>query len=263
LTSPKGFEKVRHSRKFYALLLLYLAIAACIFINILNLHIPFWPFSLINPTPEAVTQSRSLDYPPYLFFNFRGSEIVTIILYLIPRAPLAVDVSAELSASGNLNTSYLGSISTVFVGFVGSSPSAASQNLIITLIGVQFPFVALHPIIPYIYYYNGIRMSGSNQEIVWHNAGDYAPIIVLLFNNGTTISQTYPYLSVHVDPMEAARMEQYNRVNEALSVALVLFGFVEGYKILYDIDKPNNLLCESKNAPNTANRPSKRAKKTK
>jgi hypothetical protein len=240
--------KIKHSKKFYVFLLVYLIVGTYVFANVFDLQ--FWPFTYFNPPEVAPVFTRALDYPSYTLFNFRGPEIVRVQLMLNPSAPLAVGVSAEMTASGNINASYVNQISDVFAGFIGSSPYSFISKILILMVNYQFPFITLQPTHALVTYYYGVYIAGNSTTIVWDNQGDYAPVMVILFNNGTTITQTYPYLSVHVDSLDVARSERYNRVNEALSVALVLFGFVEGYGILHDIDEKNTRPNDSTKAPN-------------
>jgi hypothetical protein len=223
-----------------------LSVGTYVLANVFNLQ--FWPFSYFNPSEIVSIVDRTLEYPTYTLFNIRGPEIVNIHLTLTPNEPLAAGVVARITARGFLNASYINRISQIFVGFVGSSPNSPLESVF--MYGFQFPFITLQPTFPLVYYFLGVPLTGNSQQILWESAGDYAPFLVLLCDNGTTIPETYPYLSVHVDSADVARMERYNRVDEALSVALVLFGFVEGYGILYDIDEKRVQRHDSTNAPN-------------
>lgn len=250
----------KHSKKFYAFLLAYLCIGTYVFANILNLQ--FWPFSYFNPPEKTAPLYRTLDYPSYSLFTFQGTSIVYVQMTVVTDLPLAEEVPAKISAIGNLNSSYAGIISYVFVGFVGSTPY--DSNLNVRMVGFHFPYIELYrnyngtnP------FGNGILITGSPVVIVWHDQGDYAPIMVIWFNNSTTITETFPHQTVHVNSADVARSERYNRVNEAVSVALVLFGFIEGYKILRETDEPKNQSNDSAIEPKTTRKPPKRAKPTK
>lgn len=253
----------KHSKKYYAFLLVYLCIGTYVFANVLDLQ--FWPLSYINPPERAEPLYRTLDYPYHSLFSFQGSLIVEVQIALVTDAPLAEEVPATISAIGGLNGSSA-DVSYVFVGFIGSSPYSPIANVL--MVGYQFPYIELqrNGTIQYGFAGGGVGflITGKPQVIVWHSQGDYAPVLVIWFRNSTTITETFPSLTVHVNSADVARSERYNRVNQALSVALVAFGFVEGYKILHEIDETKkNQSSDAAIEPLTTRKPSNKAKPTK
>jgi hypothetical protein len=134
-----------------------------------------------------------------------------------------------MTAEGSVLRAYAPIINNVLVYFIGAIPYSLEGD--VPVAGSQLGVITL-----------GHRtqtptiLSGTHQMIMWNSQGDYAPVMVILFHNLTSRAETYPYLVVHVNSADMPLFERYNRVNEAVSVALVLFGFVEGYRILREID---------------------------
>jgi hypothetical protein len=217
------------SKKFYAFLFVYLCIGTFVFANILNLQ--FWPFSYFNP-PETVQPLHfSLNYPiESSFIWLNKTTIVHVNVTLKPSAPLVERVAVNMTAEGSVLSTYAPIINNVLVYFIGAIPYSLEGN--VPIIGSQLGVIILG---------HGTQtptiLSGTHQTITWNSQGDYAPVIAILFHNLTSRTETYPNLAVHVNSADVARSERYNRVNEAMSVALVLFGFVEGYGILRKIDE--------------------------
>jgi hypothetical protein len=208
---------------------MYLCTGSYVFANVLNLQ--FWPFSYFNP-PETVQPLHfSLNYPiESSFIWLNKAAIVHVNVTLKPSAPLAERVAVNMTAEGSVLSAYAPTINNVLVYFVGAIPYSLEGN--VRVIGSQFGVIILGhstqtPTI----------LSGAHETIMWNTQGDYAPVMVIVFHNLTSRTETYPYLAVHVNSVDAARSERYNRVNIAVSVALVLFGFVEGYRILREIDR--------------------------
>jgi hypothetical protein len=260
MIQPKAASRKRHSRRFYIFLLVYLSIGAYVFANVLNFQ--FWPFSYFNPPETVQPLYRNLDYPPIFLFEPESSHplIVHVELTLSPSAPLAEGVSADLSAAGSVNSSYAWKISQVFVGFIGS---ILTSNL--RMANFQFPFVILsqgnRPTTSMVGTI-GPLIGGTPVSIMWNKPGDFEPFMVILFVNSTTVPVTFPYLPVHVNSLDVARSERYNRVNAAVSIALVLFAFVEGYGILRDIDKGTSQSNDSANQPTPTKSPPNKPKPT-
>jgi hypothetical protein len=87
-------------------------------------------------------------------------------------------------------------------------------------------------------------MIGKTNHYCWPNSGSYAPVLgVTYFNDPTLHVTTFPLSNVYVEPMSQLQVEKHNRVDEALTYALVYFGFMEAYSIYRDI-KEKDLATE-------------------
>jgi hypothetical protein len=242
-------------------LILYVILAAYVGANIFNLQ--FWPFSYFNPRETAIPIYRNLDYPTKFLFESEPPLIVHVDITLMPDAPLAQGVPAKISAAGSVNRSYAQAISDVYVGFIGAISYIPNYN--VREINFEFAFVVLrqnYPPTNYVGNVIGPLIGGISDRIVWNRPGDFEPFMVIGFRNYTTLPLTFPYLAVHVDSLDVARSERYNRVDIAVSVALVAFGFVEAARLLEEMAEKRN---QSKGAanPTTTTIPPKRASDTK
>lgn len=258
---------IRHSVKYYAFILVYLSLG--IYVGTIVANLQFWPFSYINPPPPSGLLVRTIDYPSHSLFASSKLIIAYADLELSVNAPLAEELPAQFSATGLLNNSYANITNTVLVGFIGSSWLTRNEKALTISFGTP-PLIELKRNDSEKYQYGfpkAISFTGLPEVIVWHTQGDYAPIMVLLFNNGTTISETFPTQTVHVNSGDVARSERYNRVNEAVSIALVAFGIMEGIKILRETDEKHTshqtTSSDSAIKPKIARKPPNKIKPTK
>jgi len=255
---PRQTKKRNYTRKLYTFLLIfslifYSLIGAYVVANVRNLQ--FWPWSYFNPPEPPVTLYFNLDYPIQSGFVWvsQGRQVVTVEVTLKASAKIAEDLPVNMMAVGSVSAAYSGNITDVFVGFIGATPYYSQPN--VRRIGEQFESIDLkqqYTPMPGIGLAIGPKIGGEPRTIVWKFQGDYAPAIVILFKNFTALTQTYPYLGVHVDSADVARSERFNRVNIALSIALVGFGFVEGIKIAMELVEKRNQSIASTANPNTA-----------
>ena len=70
------------------------------------------------------------------------------------------------------------------------------------------------------------------QTIKWDTQGDYSPFIQILFNNGTSVTYSYPQYKIHVNNPEVVKQEHYSRVEMWLSISLFFFALIESPKLL-------------------------------
>jgi hypothetical protein len=187
---------------------------------------------------------------------------VSVTITLVTSLPLAQEVPARMSASGGLNRSYTNAVARVYVFYIGSSPYMPNTN--VRIVGFQFPYIELQRNFTDTDSSSMFSslIAGPSVQIVWHGEGDYVPMMVVWFKNSSSITATYPYLSVHVDSADVARSERYNRVDQAVSIALVFFAFVEGYGILRDMDGQKTQANSSANEPTPTKAPPNNPKPT-
>ena len=72
-------------------------------------------------------------------------------------------------------------------------------------------------------------------------------------NNSTYtdyFSYVYPENVVYVSSNDVLTTDRYNRVNEAVSVALVGFGFIEAVIVIRDLRKEDRDQSDNKSTPN-------------
>jgi len=81
----------------------------------------------------------------------------------------------------------------------------------------------------YLKHINGTNeLRGSPVNIEWPVAGDYTLGLVVYFNNSSAMINFLNETTVHVESKATLNTERFNKVNQALTIALVLFAFVEG-----------------------------------
>jgi hypothetical protein len=68
----------------------------------------------------------------------------------------------------------------------------------------------------------------------WLVSGDYSPVMVIEFNNGSTVEWRYDEIKVHVaSPIEIQSLKT-GSIELALTYALLGFAFLEGFAIIRD-----------------------------
>lgn len=72
-----------------------------------------------------------------------------------------------------------------------------------------------------------ILIEENTAHLTWPNPGDYAPTVAIVFFDHTETHADIPYVTVHVEPTSQLQTESLNRINMALTYALVAFGIIE------------------------------------
>jgi hypothetical protein len=85
----------------------------------------------------------------------------------------------------------------------------------------------------------GNNVSAITQTIVWTAQGDYHPEISFLTgnimsNNTQLVDQIYDNIIIHIDSSDTLQAARYNRIDEVVSVVLVIFVLVEASKLIYE-----------------------------
>jgi hypothetical protein len=80
----------------------------------------------------------------------------------------------------------------------------------------------------------GVNFCGDSQSIYWPLPGSYFPSLAITLNNGTVVTEHLTDYRIIVYPADVLGTRQYNRITIALTVAVTIFGFIEGMKIIFD-----------------------------
>lgn len=73
------------------------------------------------------------------------------------------------------------------------------------------------------------KLVGKSENVYWALSGDY-PAELDYYNDTAYGSSTTPTSLVHVEPETTLLTEQFNRVDIGISLALIYFAFIEGFK---------------------------------
>ncbi len=234
---PKTSFKAWPRRVYLAILLvgsLYGVLGAYVVVNIVPFHVP-----LLNPAEPSYDREFGLFYP-----NFTGCI-------------------GQCSAGGQ-----------VFVEVVlhsDTSPIFDNQKVSVTALGSGYPplnssksiRVVLEGALPYIYQppgtvvisapaFGGVTLTpnsscpasrvgygppyfcGDSQSVYWPLPGSYFPSLTITLSNGTVVTENLTDYQLVVYPADVLGTRQYNRITIALALAVTIFGFVEGLKIIFD-----------------------------
>jgi hypothetical protein len=134
-------------------------------------------------------------------------------------------------------------ITSIWVGFGGCSPYGMAES-------TQYlvPYDSSEPL-AHLTYPNGTtradndyfieRWSRSNAPIYWKVSGDYHPIVRVVYDNWTTVTQSYPDILIHVNSMDDVEQRQqettYNQISLWITVALFVFSFIGSIELVVRI----------------------------
>lgn len=206
-------------------ILIFLA-AITLYVIVITQNIPF-PYFNWNPSPKLSVIPFGLSYPDILGIQIPGTGLVVSFL-LAFNGTIAENVPIQVvNATGEIISNDYANVWNVQVGFQQAIPwdfkEAFEQSgmYIGGLSGVLFSRNVMNP-------NSSILLPLFEDEIYFPVAGDYSPTIRLDLYNGTSILYTYNEMKVHVLAASEVEAENTNRLNLALTFALLGFSYIQG-----------------------------------
>ncbi len=206
---------------------------------ITNFYLPY-----LNPAPQEQILSYNFDWPPNSNYAlnvlaYNGSMHIDLFV-TYNGSVLVAGQKAVMEASGGITDSLSKVFDGAFIGFFGSaycylpncgglSFGAGTQFASINL-GENTPSPGLGPVSEIGPVNFTVPIGQNAYTIDWPSQGIFSPAIQLDFKNGTVKQHIYSQYSISISSPDAAVQERYSRIEAALSIAIVTFGFVEGVK---------------------------------
>jgi hypothetical protein len=237
--------------RYYGLIILYAIILTAVVVNASDIQV--WG---LNPAPSTTEIPLTFVYPPSAstkvnpanLYNITFNGMLSIGVALSSVGPIVEGQPVTIGGIGGISPRYASKVSSVHVGLEDAllcHTQTSCGGFIFDFNGPEFgitlqpntnssgfpPFPKVGNLAKF------TQLGAQNETIYWAVEGDYYPVLEIHFNNGTIIDQSYPNQLVHVDPASVLVTEREGRINTALSIALVAFGFVEGIKIIEDSKK--------------------------
>ena len=69
------------------------------------------------------------------------------------------------------------------------------------------------------------------------SSGDYSPSIIVGLNNGTFLECTYEQIKVHVLSNAELQALKFSRIDNAVTISLLLFAGIEGFSLMNNLIK--------------------------
>jgi len=232
-------EVKRWLRPMYLSILVIVTVYAVMGVYILAILVPF-NVPILNPPEPPTDKEFGLVYPNFTDCigqcSSAGQVFVDVVLRSVT-SPIfdnqKVSVTALASGYPPLNSSK--SIKVVLEGAlpyvyqlpnsIVISPPAFGGVTLTPTPNCPGPRVGYGP--PY--------FCGDTQSIYWSLPGSYFPSLSITLGNGTVVTEHLTDYRITVYPADVFNTRQYNKVTVALTVALTIFGFVEGLKTILDI----------------------------
>jgi hypothetical protein len=85
----------------------------------------------------------------------------------------------------------------------------------------------------------GTNISALTQTVVWTAQGDYHPEVSfftgnIIVKNTKNNDQIYENIVIHIDSSETLQAARYNRIDEVVSIVLVIFVLIEASKLIWE-----------------------------
>lgn len=244
-------------------MLLVIGSVIAVITNVCNIQFP-----VFNPSPPVVWRYFELDYPQNSFNsslriqvnlttsgNFVQGQTVTMYVSGTIRSDLLQNLSSVYPNgyqpnSTDPNYQALSNMSGIWVGFAGAPLSVGitalypfvfpynSATYSPTGTAVQLIVNVTNPNVP-IYFSLGTNISALTQTIVWTAQGDYHPEVSffsgnVVDRNEQNIDQVYNNIVIHIDSSDTLQAVRYNRIDEVVSIVLVVFVLVEATKLIWE-----------------------------
>jgi hypothetical protein len=225
------------NKRFYDISIGSLAV----FLFSLTILVGLFIIPVLNPFPESHKIVFGLNYPdipnnsPIINETEIGIQVLLKFTYtgvLSENNPIKIgDSACEI-----LSKTYK-DVDTVQVGFPEAIPWQFREYLqnglgyTVTVWGASFQN-----------YNNSVVLYQLGKEDVYFPvSGEYSPVIVIKFNNGTApIIHTYDMIKVHVLSETDVNAQSMNRINIALTIALLVFSYIEGFSTIGKLWKKRN-----------------------
>jgi len=224
-------------------LIIYPIIGYAIYVNIANK-----PDVNFNP-PETDTFRRYvLIYPRSHNGIILGTVNQTIVEVNVTAKGSIVEgkpvIIQSIGSASHPQDSLIKSVSVFFEGAVPYQVVDYKSGLFITTT-LDFGGVNLTPNTKCPTHPSGVTLDtilcGSDNKIIFPNAGTYYPSILVSLKNGQNFTERYSDFFVPVISMDREMSAQYNRVNIAFSVALIIFAFMEGIVIVMNLTEEKKI----------------------
>jgi len=211
-------------------LLLAFYIPITMFVIIITRNISF---PIINPAPSLKLIPIGLSYPDTPGLTIPGTGLIASFV-LASNGSIAENTCVQVAnATCQLISNEYYGIWIVDIGFQQGIPWDFKDVFqhggmyISGLSGVSFrrDFQNSSVLIP------------SENAIYFPVAGDFSPAIRITFFNGTDILYTYNQIKVHVLSASENEATNTNKLNLALSYALLFFSYLEGIVIIKELSK--------------------------
>lgn len=254
------FYKLKHNwRKIVAgsfLTSLIIVSLVFVFFNVFDVEFP-----IVNPAPTVVYRYFTLTYP-------QNSPAYSLILSvnLTTRGDFVQGQPVNIQVGGLVTVNFLENVPFIYPnGFQSNYTELPDLGMTTTDTGIRVGFAGAPLLLgtPTQNYYSpsgtatemvvnttspvyfnrapGYSLCESNQTVTWTSQGDYSPEVY--FNTGrlTLFMQStdvvYSNIVVHINSADVLANARYNRINEVLSIVVVIFALVEACKLLYEATK--------------------------
>ena len=270
LTSIKRRLRSKHNWRFIKAICVF-SIAVIILVSYIGYLWTYYSFFPLVPLQKKTAYPINLVYPPItsgplqptLFqINFTLQASNTLAEGVNIRA---INVKGNLYSPIEFNTGNFSGISEIIVGFLDANPNppyAKTISIRNETIGpnktIQTPqtfytnlaFIDLVPIEPTVAIASHVDPSTLEVDYNWMNfnfpvAGDYSPSIIMIFqnqtisnnilsSNETALTYTYDQIKLHVISTSELQTQQINLIGSFVGVALLVFAYVELWKLLHE-----------------------------
>jgi hypothetical protein len=240
VNKPKNWHKVVKSIILGFLLITVLISAIAVLVNIFDIQVP-----IFNPPPPIANRYISMGYPQKQPFLMALHINLTTSGDFVQGQPVNVNVTGWIKKSLLENlTTYIPSSnhSGINVGFKEAPLLINAEGLGFDVdepeFSVNSPQGAMVVLMLKISVAETeMRLYSLPQKVKWLSQGDYHPEISFFTGDASEIKQeeiVYDDIVMHIGSTETLQAARYNRINEVLSIVLVVFAFVEVSKMIYE-----------------------------
>ncbi len=219
------------------MIIIYGILGLYIYLNLAGIHDNY-----LNASEPSKAIEFSVFYPNWtgVVGQVPGGQM-EVEFNLRADTPVIVDSGPVLlTVAGSIYPPLNASIRNVKAFFEGAVPYVPQTNTLIisppAFGGVSLSPTKSCPIQPRVQVGDTL-LCGTPQSIDWPLQGTYFSSLAVTFNNGTTVIKQYQDHPITVYSADVTQTRQYNRITIALTVALVMFGFVEGIKTFLQFGK--------------------------
>lgn len=235
---PRNWYRTAKSIVLGFLLVVVLVSAVAVLVNIIDI-----PMDILNPSPPLTSRLITMGYPQQQPFLMALHIDLTTSGEFVQGQSVTVNVTGWIKKELLTNlTSY-----TPYSNNSGISVGFQEAPLLINAEGIGFgdepPFSVNSPqgamvtlMIKPSATQTQISLYSLPQTVKWLSQGDYNPEIFFFMGQYSPqqVDVVYDNIVMHIGSTDVLQAARYNRINEVLSVVLVVFAFVEVSKMLYE-----------------------------
>jgi hypothetical protein len=235
----RNWRKGAKILSFVILLAIVVFSGTIVIINIFDI-----PNSVLNPEPQTANRYISLRYPQH------GAVPLLLALHinLTTSGDFVQGQAVTINVSGWITNDLLQNLTSYSPGSNNSGINVGFEGapLLVNAEGLGFnenepPFSVNSPTGMAVTLMinrtgNENRLYSLPQTIKWLSQGDYNPEIMFWVGdlNIQEVDLVYDNDVMHIGSAESLQAARYNRINEVLTIVLVVFAFVEVVRIMYD-----------------------------